>query len=169
MGLASIIENINITFNCFKNSTIEKENRRKFIGNAKKFNIIILPVDKSFNLENLFPPGNNVEEWNIFIIGNDKKYILSEINTLGIEKYNKFDVINTKGLTSLPEELVEFLESVWEETLKGINMQFFIICKSITYLCNSYVLQNEKRITIGAVLFIRKLIDIPFSEVHDVS
>ena len=87
MGLASIIENINITFNCFKSSD-NNNFKENLIKNAKKFNIIILPIEKNVELKDLFPVNNHVETWNIFIIGISRNYILANINSLNIKNYS---------------------------------------------------------------------------------
>jgi hypothetical protein len=156
MGIASIIENINFTFNCFGNNS-ENYAKKKIVDRGKEFNVIVLPIEKNIQLEDIFPKTNHVEEWNIFIIGKGKNYILANIKSLGIDVIHTDKILNTKGLHTLPEELINFLDSVWDETLKGTSMQFFIIVKSITYLCNSFPLQTSAKNNIGALLFIRKM------------
>lgn len=156
MGLMNIIENINLTFNCFAGSRGHIA-KKKIIDKAKEFNIILLPIEKHIQLDDIFPKENHVEEWNIFIIGKSKNYILANIKSLGLDEDLRDKIVNTKGLHALPEELVTFLDSVWEETLKGTSMQFFIIVKSVTYLCNSFPLQTTAKNSIGALLFVRKM------------
>lgn len=162
MGLASIIESLNITFNCncFKNSYSDAKDR--LISEGKKFNIIVLPVQKSFELTDIFPQTNHVETWNTFIVGKNKNYILA--NTYDLNIKNTDEILNNQGHNILPDELIDFLNNIWDHTLAGFSMQFFIIIKSITYLCNSFPLQTNIKQNIGAVLFIRQVRNLNATE-----
>lgn len=167
MGLASIIESLNITFNCncFKNSYNDTKDR--LVSEGKKFNIIVLPVQKSFELTDIFPQTNHVETWNTFIVGKNKNYILSNIYDLNIKNID--EILNNQGHNILPDELIDFLNNIWDHTLTGFSMQFFIIIKSITYLCNSFPLQTNIKQNIGAVLFIRQVRNLNATEFSKIS
>ena len=83
---------------------------------SEKYKISILPISSEYVLENLYPITDRVSEWNTFIIGNDKTYILSNI---GDNEYLNFteencDIVDTRG-NKLPLEIFEFfdIESLW--------------------------------------------------------
>ena len=55
----------------------------------------------------------------------------------------------------IPKELFGFLNNVWDISLKGKNLQFFIVLNTHLYIFNSYYLKNEKGVITGCVGFMR--------------
>ncbi len=129
---------------------------------SKEFKISILPISNSYALDNLYPITDRVREWNTFVIGNDKTYILSNINDTIIDEPNLDAIVDTKGF-GLPDELFKFFDKVWTFTLKGQQLQFYIVVNGKLYFINTYCLRNENNKIIGAVMFMRKFDTLPES------
>ena len=169
----SILEAVNLTCNCFfgKNkepteeeklaeAKIRKEQAKKeelslrLYDIARKHEIGILPVLDTYQVTNLFPINNHVNKWNIFIIGKDKVYILASINDF--EGFpDTTGILNTNAMALLPESLQEFFDPVWDKTLLGRQLQFYMIYFGRTYFVNTYPFFNDDRMIIGAIMFIR--------------
>lgn len=167
----SILEAINITFNCFckpkqteaerlKEEQLKKEEEKKEQLNmrlyevARKHEIGILPVIDTYQITNLFPINNHIHMWNIFIIGNDKVYILASINDFEGFPDTK-GILNTNASLVLPDTLKEFFDPVWDKTLMGRQLQFYMIFFGRTYFVNTYPFYNEDKLIIGAIMFVR--------------
>jgi len=142
--------NINFLIN---NYFKKKNDIKKLYHESKKYNLSVLPTAPDYVFENLYPISNHVEIWSIFVVGNDKNYILCNVDS-NIKFENKDKILNTKG-SALPEELFEFLNNVWDITLGGKNLQFFIVLDAHLYIFNSYYFSNERGKVIGATAFLR--------------
>ena len=92
--------------------------------------------------------------WNIFIIGNDKVYILASINDFEGFPDTK-GILNTNASLVLPDTLKEFFDPVWDKTLMGRQLQFYMIFFGRTYFVNTYPFYNEDKLIIGAIMFVR--------------
>jgi hypothetical protein len=143
--------NLNFLFN-FNERKKKKEAMKKVIKASEDFEISILPIDTKFDLENLYPI-TKVNNWNVFIVGNTKTYILLDTEN-DIVQLNKNEIVNTQG-KDIPTELFLFLDKIWDETLLGNNLQFFIILKNKFFLINTYYFKNSNGKVIGAILFMR--------------
>lgn len=122
---------------------------------SKENDILIIPLVKKYNLKNLYPEEDEVEKWNIFIVGNNKTYISANIfeNSFGIigEK-----LLNDTGIKNMPKRMYDFLDKVWDYTLKGKQLQFFCYINSKLFLLNSYPFYNSNKKIIGGICFIRE-------------
>jgi hypothetical protein len=112
--------------------------------------MVVLPVRSSFELDNLYPKHNHVDQWSSFVIGLDKTYILANTNNLNFN-----GLVNHKGTGILPTSIEQFLDPIWDRTLAGNQVQLFIVFDKQTYLLNSYSLKNNFDQVIGACLFMR--------------
>lgn len=164
--MLKFIDSLSFVFNCFCTKPIptneRKENdklTRNIYDMSQKHNINILPINMNYEINNLYPKSNMVHEWTILIIGNDKTYILANINAPGLGDSEK--LLNHKGTGLFPEPIEEFLEPVWDKTLKGNNLQFFMLYNGKTYLVNTYAMSNHKGKVIGACLFMRLFESLP--------
>lgn len=119
--------------------------------------VYMLPMQHDHNLiNNLYPDWDKVDLWNIFIIGNDKTYILANIKTF----FNQASppgnaALNNNGVAGLDEWLQRFLDPLWDVTLQGHHLHFVMLLQGRTYVCNSYPFRNQTRKVIGAILLIR--------------
>jgi len=168
MGLpVSLIGNLN--FNCTgwfsgRKTKQNKEVMESLYRVSQKYKLSILPISSTYDLENLYPITDRVREWNTFVIGNDKTYILSRVGdkTTHLNKEQVENIVDTKG-AMLPEELFLFFDSVWDHTLKGNQLQFYIVLNGQLYLINTYCLRNRVNNVIGAILFMRNFDTLPQS------
>jgi hypothetical protein len=127
---------------------------------SNKHNISILPVVNSYEIQSLYPETNNTHTWSTFIIGKDKTYALTNKYDFNIESsFNK--LFKRTGNGQLHEDLLEFFDPIWERTLKGQQLQFFMIYCSIIYFVNTFALRNDSYNIIGASMFVRSLDTMP--------
>jgi len=152
MTLASIFETFALTFNCFcVKPDDRKEKVKDLLAFNERYNITILPVIDDYVFENLYPKTNQVQTWNVFIVGNDKTFITSNNTDFNIPD----DIINTRGEKIPSQELKDFFDEIFEKTLKGQDLQFLMIFSNKTYVVNTYYLSNQNKKVIGACAFIR--------------
>lgn len=163
--------------NCFR-SKKDRSNREArdltMQYGAIGYTVHILPVTPNvYVMDNLYPSWNHVETWNTFVIGNDRTYILANVPTLPMtdndEDTQKLaqDVLNRRGDGILPLELTEFFNPLWNRTLKGNNLQLFIIIRNTTYIVNTFPLYGDKQLIVGAVMFLRFFSPTRHSAIHE--
>lgn len=161
----NLFENFNLNLECFCTPK-SKDKNQKYLNNPsfssfKKFKISILPISPNYDIENLYPDAANAHLWNIFIVGNDKTYILANVKDNFNQIPNHEQLINKKGNNILPEDLFEFFDSIWNETLNYKQLQFYMVWCGKLYFINTYPLFNGKKKIIGAVLFMRLFETMP--------
>lgn len=161
----NLFENINLNFKCFPwGKKYKKRNYdidRNLYDVSKEYRISILPINHAYDIENLYPITDHVELWNIFIVGNDKTYILANINDDHINIPNHEHLSNRKGQNILPDELFKIFDRVWSTTLSGQQMQFYMVWNGKLYFINTYPFFNGKQSVIGAILFMRAFEQMP--------
>lgn len=167
----NLFENIN--FSCFfgkrekKMETSMRSRRtsrdldKEIYKVSREFKISILPITQQFDIDNLYPLTDHVELWNIFIIGNDKTYILANVRDLHINIPNHDALINHKAHNILPDELSKMFDAVWDKTLSGKQLQFYMVWNGKLYFINTYPFFNGARKVIGAILFMRAFETMP--------
>lgn len=175
--MLKVVESMSVVFNCFcsKPCVVQGVQRKRdsFESNlytiGEKHNISILPIQQSFELENLYPKYNHVQEWTTLVIGKDKTYILCNLG--GIAFANSDKLVNHKGAGILPEALEEFFDPLWNKTLTGKNLQLFIVIDGRTYFMNTFAFKNNSSQVIGACMFLRQFSTIPnvFSQLQRLS
>jgi hypothetical protein len=145
---------------CFRFKSKSKENDNDYYTKLQvisyKYNISILPLPPNFNISDLYPETNNVETWNIFIIGKDKKYVLKKTNNLNINIPESTIINQSKG-----SGILEFFDPIWDKTLQGKQLQFFMIYDHRTYFVNTYPYYNDEHDIIGASMFVRPCDKMP--------
>lgn len=165
MGLFTFLETINLNFNCFrpdaKNASDDMD--KKLYHVSKEHKISILPIMPTFDLENLYPITDGVGVWNIFVVGNDKTYVLSQVNDPSVYVPEAPDLLNRKAMGILPADLTEFFDTVWDRTLTGVQLQFYMTWNGRLYFINTYPFFNGKKVVIGAIMFMRAFDSLPES------
>jgi hypothetical protein len=134
---------------------------RKIYQVSREYKISILPITPQFDIDNLYPLTDHVELWNIFVVGNDKTYILANINDLHIHIPNHNGLHNQKGEDILPSELVKVFDTLWDRTLSGRQLQFYMVWNGKLYFMNTYPFFNGAKVVIGAILFMRAFETMP--------
>jgi hypothetical protein len=122
---------------------------------SQKYKIAILPIVTDYDLDNLYPITDRVEQWNIMVIGNDKTYILASLRDPYLRPFREEGVLNNNGETTIPPELQGFFSPIWDKTLAGSQLQFYIVYSSHLYFINTYPILNGKKKIIGAIMFMR--------------
>lgn len=56
----------------------------------------------------------------------------------------------------MSDEVRDVFNHIWDLTLEGCNLQFYIVVSNELYFVNTYTIPNEKGNIIGAILFMRK-------------
>ena len=125
---------------------------KKLIKYTKENDILLIPMINGYELDNLYPVADQVEFWNIFIIGCDKTYICAQ----NIDFCKEEEILNKSGVGAMEERIFDFLDKIWTETLADKQIQIFVYLNSKLYLLNSYPFKNKKDIIIGACCFIRE-------------
>jgi hypothetical protein len=161
MGIASVVEQFIINFNCFFPSRRARTKRQLDIDNQLKdinarYGVHLIKVEDNFHIKNLYPSTDEVQKWSIFVIGNDFTYIHACIGEFQFPHAK--DLLNRKGTNIIPTELNEVFEPIWIQTLNGEQVQMYMIVSSKLYLVNSYPFYNGNRAVIGAVMFIRPFV-----------
>jgi hypothetical protein len=128
---------------------------------TRKYKISILPITPNFDIDNLYPLTDHVELWNIFIVGNDKTYILANVNDPHILIPNVGMLPNKQAQNILPDEMMTVLNSIWTKTLTGKQLQFYMVWNSKLYFINTYPFFNGKSAVIGAIMFMRAFESMP--------
>lgn len=160
MGFGNLFESITCNFFC---NNEKRKNKKKKYDNlyeiSEKLKISIIPTPDDLDIDNLYPIKNHVIHWNTFIIGKDKKYILSNIgNEKCLESslnINAKDIVDTFGDDKFPTEFYKFMDHVWDIVLTNKQVQLYIVMSGSTYLINSYPIVNKKGNVIGGILFMR--------------
>lgn len=161
----NLFENFDVILNCFGRSKSFKNDDEDLDKNiykvTRKYKISILPITPNFDIDNLYPLTDHVELWNIFIVGNDKTYILANVNDPYITLPQATRLPNKQGQDILPNELVIVFDSIWTKTLMGKQLQFYMVWNGKLYFINTYPFFNGKRKVIGAILFMRGFDKMP--------
>jgi hypothetical protein len=187
MSLFALAERIgfNCFFNCFgdpsndKNSKNRRKNKvanpgnnnqnnNKFVESihelGQQYNISVLPVHANFEIDNIYPETNQVDKWNIIIIGSDKTFVHVHLYDLQIPDAQLF--LNHRSGAVLGKELKEFFDPVFDATLCGRQLQFLIGWSGDIYLVNTFPIRNPNSNVIGAILFIRNYLLLPRISFH---
>lgn len=163
----NLFESLNCIFKCFGgkqdkvDATDEPGLRRDALQTSKQVKIKMLPTVPAFELENLYPPSANVETWNIFIVGIDKTYILASVKDPHLDIPQARELPNHIGNNILPQELTVVFDSIWNKTLAGKQLQFYMVWNGKIFLVNTYPFFSGMRRVIGGILFMRAFDAMP--------
>lgn len=164
----NLFESFDLHFKCFKFWDKKKSKQgvydtidKQLYNVSREYKISILPINPNFDIENLYPITDHVELWNIFIVGNDKTYILANVNDPHIIIPNHDQLKNRQGNNILPDELYKVFDSIWTKTLHGNQLQFYMVWNAKLYFINTYPFFNGKQHVIGAILLMRAFETMP--------
>lgn len=154
---------------CFKQTNKRKPSYsepldKRIYQVSREHKISILPIVASYDIENLYPLTDQVHLWNTFVVGNDTTYILANICDSAVAQGEYIDqgtLLNKKGNGIIPTDLSQFMDAVWDKTLSGKQMQFFMVWNARLFFTNTYPLFNGSSKVIGAVMFMRSFDSLP--------
>jgi hypothetical protein len=140
-----------------KDASADQELDRRLYEVSKKYKIAVLPIQENYDLDNLYPITDKVELWTILVVGNDKTYIhVSNPDPFRTIPNLNSSVLNKKADNLLPEEFKAFLDPLWDKTLIGNQLQFYMVVDGRIFFVNTYPFYNQSSKVIGAILFMRK-------------
>lgn len=162
----NLLENLDISCSCFgglmrKKTKTHHNWDEEIYTVTRDHKITLLPISHNYELENLYPITNQVELWNIFIVGCDKTYILANVNDPFIMLPEAERLQNKSGLNILPEGLNIFMNSIWDKTLSDKQLQFYMTWNGKLFFVNTYPFYNGHSKVIGAVMFMRAYDKMP--------
>lgn len=124
------------------------------VETAEINNILVLPTRPNDTLKNLFPLSNHVKErFNILCVGAEKEYILVRLTDLKLPGCENLE--NKRYSETMPENIRAILDSIWEQSLAGKSLSFYLVVRGLTYLCHSFPLPLQNGKIVGAICFIR--------------
>ncbi len=145
---------------------------KKIIEMGATHKLQILPVMRGKEITDLYPPTDQVHLWNTFVVGSNLNYIVANVNDLNIGVPDPKYLLNSKAENIMDDDIKNFFNNIWKETLGGVDLQFFMIKSGKTYFVNTYCLQNGNQQTIGGLCFIRNIETLPYfqlDEYHTIS
>lgn len=159
----SFLNTLKMVFNCYCGGKRPYDDPldRQIYHVSRENKISILPITPNFDIENLYPLTDKVELWNTFVVGNDKTYILTSVNDPFIDIVNVDRLVNHRAKGIIPDDLLGFFDTVWDSTLVGKQLQFYMVWNSRLYFVNTYPFFNGKGKVIGAILFMRMFETMP--------
>ena len=166
--MLKVIDGLSVVFNCFcNNPRVKQDDQRRKRGSferniydlGEKYNICVLPIQQTFELDNLYPQTNQVHDWTTLVVGKDKTYVLTHLGSISFA--NSEQLVNNKGPGIIPKELQDFFDPLWDETLAGTNLQLFLVIDGLTYFMNTFSFKNNRGVVIGACMFLRLFNTIP--------
>ena len=163
--MSTLLKHFMGLFDCFGDTKTIRQKEldldRKIYNVSREYKISILPITPKFDIENLYPISDKVHLWSTLIIGNDKTYILANIKDPHINIPESVHLENKTGTNILPHELNKFFDSIWDKTLTGKQLQFYIVWNAKLYFINTYPFFNGRGKVIGAILFMRAFETMP--------
>ena len=142
--------------NCFTSEKQNKEKQKQFyeeklINLQKENQVKVLPFLSFLPLTDIFPATNHVAEWSVYIIGKNKRLVVSQDNL----QLSDVDMLNKKYDAVLDGKNGEFFDTVFDMIVNGHESQFILVYHDKMYFANTYSFKNENGSVIGGILFIR--------------
>ena len=156
MSIIGSILNINIpSCSCFFNKNKEKKDKefyeKRLLSLQDNSDIKVLPFLSFLPLTDIFPEKNHVAEWSVYVIGKNKRLVVSQDN-LGLSDGN---MLNKKFDAVLEGKNGDFFDTIFNMIINGHESQFLMVYKEKLYFANTYSFHNESKAVIGGILFIR--------------
>ena len=157
MALFSFIDSLNCVFPIKTKKKKKKEMEEDLKEKSsmyKDIKINIIPTPNNLKIHNLVFNNENLDKWNVFIIGNDKTYILAHIGDPFYDNTN-ISIQGTKG-EKLSEDISYFFNKVWTYTLNSYELQFLAFIGNKMFLINTFCFRTKyKKKIIGAIMLMR--------------
>ena len=163
-GSFDIQENAAMDADAFKKNY---KTSKKIIELGANHQLQILPVMRGKEITDLYPPTDQVHLWNTFVVGKKLNYIVANVNDLNIGVNDPKYLLNSKADNLMDDDIKRFFDHIWEETLSGVDLQFFMIKSGRTFFVNTYCLQNGNQQTIGGLCFIRNIETLPYFQLAE--
>jgi len=119
--------------------------------------ISVLPFLTNLDLDDIYPTDHQPEQWSIFIIGKNKKLLLSQ-DFLGISGHES--LVNQDFTFVLRGNRAHFFQTMFSMIMDGVEAQFLFIQNEKLYYASIFCFKNLKKESIGGVIFIRKFTSV---------
>lgn len=141
---------------CFFNKKKKKKRDKSFYENklvsmGENVDIKVLPPMSFFPLTDIFPQSNFVTDWSVYVIGRNKKLIISQDNL----ELADTSMLNKRYDHVLNVKNGEFFDTVFQMIMSGHESQFLMVCRKQLYFANTYTFLNSLKKAIGGILFVR--------------
>jgi hypothetical protein len=139
---------------CFfnKRKKVEKQvYQEKLTTLPENSDITVLPFMSFLPLTDIFPESSHVDEWSVYIIGKNKRLVVSQDNLKLADK----SMLNKRYDHVLEGKNGLFFDTVFQMIIDGHETQFIMMIKDKMYFANTYTFRNEDKKPIGGILFIR--------------
>jgi hypothetical protein len=141
---------------CFVSEKKQKQKNKDFyekrlMSLQKDNEVKVLPFLSFLPLNDIFPRTNHVAEWSVYIIGKNKRLVVSQDNL----QLSDVDMLNKKYDSVLEGKNGEFFDTVFDMIVNGHESQFILVYQDRMYFANTYSFRNENKEVIGGILFIR--------------
>jgi hypothetical protein len=113
--------------------------------------IKVLPFLSFLPLTDIFPENNHVAGWSTYVIGKNKRLVVSQDNL----QLSDNSMLNKRYDNVLEGKNGEFFDTVFQMIISGHENQFLMVYKEKLYFANTYTFRNEDKLPIGGILFIR--------------
>lgn len=124
---------------------------RRLLSMQANTDIKVLPFLSFLPLTDIFPEKNHVVDWSVYVIGKNKRLVISQDN---LELADQ-SMLNKKFDTVLEGKNGEFFDTVFQMIISGHETQFLMVVKEKLYFANTYTFKNEEKVSIGGILFVR--------------
>jgi hypothetical protein len=139
---------------CFFNrrKKVEKQNYQERLTTLpENCDITVLPFMSFLPLTDIFPNSSHVDEWSVYIIGKNKRLVVSQDNLKLADK----SMLNKRYDHVLEGKNGLFFDTVFQMIIDGHETQFIMMIKDKMHFANTYTFRNEDKKPIGGILFIR--------------
>ena len=139
---------------CFfnKRKKVEKQvYQEKLTTLPENSDITVLPFMSFLPLTDIFPESSHVDEWSVYIIGKNKRLVISQDNL----KLGDKSMLNKRYDSVLEGKNGLFFDTVFQMIIDGHETQFIMMIKDKMHFANTYTFRNEDKKPIGGILFIR--------------
>lgn len=119
----------------------------------------VLPFAEGFELNNLFPDNNHVEDWTQLVVGCDKRVIFFR-DTMGFAAHGQV-LTNSRFDDVLKGPHARFFDICMNMILTGSCSSFLLLFKGTVFLATLFSYLNNSKNVIGGAIYIRKLTSIP--------
>lgn len=156
----NFFETLNVYLSCKREPKVNENIDKKIFDVSREARVSILPISTNFDIDDLYPITDHVELWNIFIVGKDKTYILAHVKDPHIVPSVE-SLRNKTKKNVFSYDLERVMDRIWDQTLTGVKMQFYMVWNGKLFFVNTYPFRNRKSQVIGGVMFMRAFETMP--------
>lgn len=138
---------------CFWHKNTDKQlfYENKLLTMENNDDIKVLPFLSFLPLTDIFPQNRHVSDWSVYIIGRDKRLVMSQDNL----ELSEPSMFNKKIDDVISGRNGQFFDTVFDMIVNGHESQFLMVFRGKLYFANTFTFKNSFRKPIGGILFVR--------------